>query len=216
MKSSENQKHIAFLKYLCGYTPKEIAKELSIHFTTVYRWINVWKESLEGQTLSELSLQNIGSILTYIGELRAQLDALEQSMTIIHESNVLQMIPLKQRIAMAVQLSDTYPALQLCCAFEIKLSTLYYHKRIAQCGTRHQQEEDLLCIAIANAFEESEGRFGAEQIRIQLGKREIKASKKRVIRLMRKMGLYKEDSELPYYPSSDAECLEDIHNVQIL
>ena len=33
-----------FIKYVCGYTPKEIAEESGIHFVTIYRWINDWKK----------------------------------------------------------------------------------------------------------------------------------------------------------------------------
>lgn len=213
---SEKQKHEAFLKYLCGYAPKEIADVLDIRLPTIYRWIRSWRDSLEGHTLAELPIQDIGSVLTCIAELRKQLDGLEQSIDIIHESNVLQMLPLQQRINMAMHLSGTYPVVKLCRVFEIMPSTFYYHKRIAKNGTKYQLREKLLSDAIAKAIKESRGRFGAEQIRIQLSKQGIRTSKKRIIRLMEKMEPYKRSSELPYYPLSDKECQEGICDVQIL
>lgn len=50
MKYSKRIKQEVFVKYVCGYTPKEIAKETEIHFTTIYRWINNWGKDLNGPT----------------------------------------------------------------------------------------------------------------------------------------------------------------------
>ena len=154
--------------------------------------------------------------MTYTEELRQQLIDLERSTAIIHESKVMQIIPMEQRIDMAVSLLDTYPVSTLCKTFEINPSTLYYHKRIAQNGSKHLIQDDQMSTAIAEIFEESGNRFGAERIRLQLEKRGIRTSKKRVIRLMQRMGLYNKSAERPYYPSSNADRLENKYNVQIL
>lgn len=74
MKYSKTQKHDALLQYLCGHTPKEIAENIGVHFTTVYRWIDCWKESSEERTLAELPIQDMGAVLTRIAELQKQLD----------------------------------------------------------------------------------------------------------------------------------------------
>lgn len=102
------QKHEAFIKYICGYSPQELANELNVHFTTVYRWINDWQKDLSCRKLTDLSIQDIGEILTYTEELRQQLIAIERSTAIIHESKVMQIIPMEQRIDMAVSLLDRY------------------------------------------------------------------------------------------------------------
>ena len=44
-------KHEIFMKYICGYTPKELADEFGIHFTTIYRWIEKWRKDLPKHTL---------------------------------------------------------------------------------------------------------------------------------------------------------------------
>ena len=165
---SENQKHEAFLQYLCGYTPKEIAAGVGIHFTSVYRWIDGWKKGLEGLSLTELPIQDMGIVLTRIEELQKQLNEQECMIAIIHESRVLQNIPLKRRTDIAMKYLDTYSVTQLCHIFEIKPSTLYYHIRIAKNGTRRQQQENLLCSEIKRIFDESGRRLGAEQIRLRL------------------------------------------------
>lgn len=213
---SKIQKHEAFIKYICGYSPQELANELNVHFTTVYRWISDWQKDLSCHKLTDLSIQDIGEILTYTEEMRQQLIDLEHSIAIIHESKVIQIIPMEQRIDMAVSLWDTYPASILCQTFEINLSTLYYHKRTAQNGSNRLIQDNQISTAIAEIFEESGNRFGAERIRVQLEKRGIKTSKKRIIRLMQRMGLYNKSAERPYYPSSNADHLENTYDVQIL
>lgn len=139
---SEVQKHEAFIKYICGYSPQELGNELNVHFTTVYRWLSAWKRTLSRYKLADLSIQDVGAILTYTEELQQQLADLERSTAIIHESKVMEIIPMEQRIDMAVSLLDTYPVSTLCKTFEINPSTLYYHKRIAQNGSKHLNQDD--------------------------------------------------------------------------
>ena len=115
-----------FIKYICGFIPKELADEFGIHFTTIYRWIEGWKRDLPRHTLKELPLQDIGTILEYTENLKRQLDEVERSLSIIHKSRVLQTVPLKERITMAKKLIETYPVKLLCDTFEIPMSTLYY------------------------------------------------------------------------------------------
>ena len=216
MKYSETQKHDALLQYLCGHTPKEIAENIGVHFTTVYRWIDCLKESLEEHMLTELSIQDMEAVLTRIAELQKQLDEQKRMLFIIHESQILRSIPLNHRINIALRYTDIYSATQLGRIFEIKLSTLYYHMRNARERTKRHRQEDLLCSTIAAIFEESGKRFGAERIHLQMKKQGIRISKKRVIRLMKQMGLYSVDLEVSHYCSSEANGLENTQDVQIL
>ena len=80
---SEFQKHKAFVKYICGYFPQELANELNVHFTTVYRWISAWKRTLLRYKLADLPIQDVGAILTYTEELQQQLADLERSTAIM-------------------------------------------------------------------------------------------------------------------------------------
>ena len=213
---SENQKYEVLQKYLCGYTPKEIANELDIHRSTVYRWIAEWKEDLKSHTLAELPIQDMGAILTHIAELEKLVNEQSRTISIIYESHILQSIPLKHRLDMAMQYLNTYSAKQVCLAFEIRLSSLYYHIGAIQKETRYQQKENLLRSEIIRAFEDSGRRFGAERIRLQLRNHGIRTSKKRIIRLMKEMGLYNKSPEQSYYSMSDTGDPEDAQDVQIL
>lgn len=205
-----------FIKYICGFTPKELADEFGIHFTTIYRWIERWKKDLPKHTLQELPLQDIGTILEYTENLKRQLDEIERSLSIIHESRVLQTVPLKERITIAKKLIETYPVKLLCDTFEIPMSTLYYHKRKIKNETRLQQEEHDLSDAIRSVFEKSKGRLGAERIRVLLQEQGIKTSKRRIGRLMKQMGLSSNECARTYYPSSCVGDLEEGIDVKIL
>ena len=90
MKYSKRIRQEAFIKYVCGYTPKEIAKETRIHFVTIYRWVDNWRKNLNDRPLANLPLQDVGTILTYTEELKRRLEEAERSLSIIHTSGVLQ------------------------------------------------------------------------------------------------------------------------------
>lgn len=117
---------------------------------------------------------------------------------------------------MATQHLSTYSAKQICRVFEIRTSSLYYHIAATQKETKYQQKEKLLSSEITRAFEDSGRRLGAEQIRLQLRNHGIRTSKKRIIRLMKQMGLYNESSGQPYYPMPGTGDPEDTQDVQIL
>lgn len=63
MRYLESIRQEVFVKYVCGYTPKEIAEESGIHFVTIYRWINTWRKDTYGRPLTDLPLQDVGTIL---------------------------------------------------------------------------------------------------------------------------------------------------------
>lgn len=212
----EKIKREVFIKYLCGYTPIELANEFEIHFTTVYRWIERWKENLSEHTLEELSFQDVGMVLEYIKNLKQQLDEAERSLSIIHESNMLQTIPLKDRVGMAKKYVETYPVKLLCRTFEIPVSTLYYYRRKARDETKRQKEERDLSGAIHAVFEKCRGRLGAERIRVLLQEQGITASKRRISRLMKQMRLSSNEYANTYYSSNCALDLEEGTDVKIL
>ena len=213
---SEDQKYEVLQKYLCGYTPPKIADEVGVHRSTVYRWLADWKDDLKRYTLSDLPIQDMGAVLTHIADLEKQLDEQKRMIAIIHESHIMQSIPLKHRLDMATQHLSTYSAKQICRVFEIRTSSLYYHITATQKETKYQKKEKLLRSEITRAFEDSGRRLGAEQIRLQLRNHGIRTSKKRIIRLMKQMGLYNKGSEQPYYPIPDVGNWENTQDVQVL
>ena len=55
MEYSKGIRQEVFIKYVCGYTPKEIAEESGIHFVTIYCWINTWRKDMDVCPLTDLS-----------------------------------------------------------------------------------------------------------------------------------------------------------------
>lgn len=214
MGYSKDIKQEVLVKYVCGYTPKEIAEESGIHFVTIYRWINNWGKDLDGQPLTDLPLRDIGVILAYTEKLKRELKEAEHSLSLIHTSGILQTIPLRQRINMALPLLDSYPARFLAQTFEVSLSSIYYYKRQGQGKTKRQKLDDYISSKVQEIFIESDGRIGAERIRIQLHNQGIVTSKKKIIKLMKQIGLVNNCRSDAYYPSESQEAEGD--NVQIL
>lgn len=213
---SKEQKYEVLQKYLWGYAPQKIADEVGVHRSTVYRWIADWKDDLKRYTLAELPIQDMGAVLTHIADLERQLDEQKRMIAIIHQSHVMQSILLKHRLDMATQYLNTYSLKQLCRVFEIRPSSLCYHIGATRKETRYHQKEQLLRSEITRAFEDSGRRLGAEQIRLQLRNHGIHTTKKRIIRLMKQMGLYNKGSEQPYYPVPDVGNSENTQDVQVL
>lgn len=214
MKYSKSIRQEVFVKYVCGYTPKEIAKETGIHFVTIYRWVNSWRKNLNDRPLTDLPLQDVGTILTCTEELKRRLEESERSLSIIHTSGILQTIPLRQRIDMVLPLLDSYPAKFLAQTFEVPLSSIYYHKGQEQRKIQRQQQDEDMRSRIQEIFEENNGRIGAERIRILLHNQGVIVSKKKIIRFMKQLKLNSNTRSDTYYPSQSQE--EERDNVQIL
>ena len=214
MKYSKSIRQEVFVKYVCGYTPKEIAKETGIHFVTIYRWVNSWRKNLNDRPLTDLPLQDVGTILTCTEELKRKLEEAERSLSIIHRSGILQTIPLRQRIDMVLPLLDSYPAKFLAQTFEVSLSTVYYHKGQEQRKIQRQQQDEAMRSRIQEIFEENNGRIGAERIRVLLHNQGVIVSKKKIIRFMKQLELSSNIYSDTYYPSQSQE--EERDNVQIL
>ena len=115
---------------------------------------------------------------------------------------------------MALPLLDSYPAKFLSQTFEVSLSSIYYHKRQGQRKAERQKQDEDISAKIRKIFTESDGRLGAERIRIQLHNQGIVTSKKKIIKLMNQMGLVGSRRSNAYYPFESQE--EEGDNVQIL
>ena len=214
MKYSKSIRQEVFVKYVCGYTPKEIAKETGIHFATIYRWVNSWRKDLNDRPLTDLPLQDVGTILSYTEELKQRLEEAERTLSIIHTSGILQTIPLRQRIDMVLSLLDAYPAKFLAQAFEVSLSSIYYHRGQEQRKIQRQQQDEDMRSRIQEIFTENNGRIGARRIRILLHNQGVIVSKKKVIRFMKQLGLTSNTRSKIYYASQSKQ--EEGDDVQIL
>lgn len=100
----EKARQEILIRYMCGDTPQKLSEEFGIHVATVYRWINTWENETGKHLLTELPLQEMGMVLEYVKGLKQQLEGTERALAIIHESRILQTIPLQERLNMAMLL----------------------------------------------------------------------------------------------------------------
>lgn len=122
-------------------------------------------------------------------DLKRHVEKQTQILEVIQKSNCTPSSSLEDRLAAFHQLEKQYSAHVLCEALDISRGT--YHNRIVKQKepTVYKQRHEELCIKIKDIFEESEQRYGAEKIAAVLSSRNITASKKYVLKLMREMGL---------------------------
>lgn len=212
----EKDRQEILIRYMCGDIPKELSEEFGIHVATVYRWINTWENETGKHFLTELPLQEMGMILECVKGLKQQLEETERALAIIHESGILQTIPLQKRLNMAMSFAETHPAKMLCHVFEISQSTFYYHRRNKGGGTERQQRDCGICNAIRNAFAESGGRLGSRRIQMLLHQKGIEVGKRKVNKLMKQMGLSTNQGTTIYYSPACMSHMEEVDDVKIL
>ena len=213
LKYSQELKEQIFARYRGGDTASELTEKFEVPLPTIYSWIRKWKAHSLDQNLEGYSFQTIGTVIFDMREQKRQLESLAELLSIVHESGVLQMVSYKRRIELAQSLSDRYPSSVLCAAFEITLSSLYYHKKA---DARRQQKKEELYRLIQEAFEASGCRFGAERIRAQLRVRGIQIGKKRIIQLMQEMKLRSSSTAPPYYIAKCNASVESHYHAKVL
>lgn len=191
-------KQQVFQKFLWGHTAKDLAGEFSLPLSTVYVWCGKWKKELVGKTLADIPLEDVGMLLLHMKEQKQRLDAVEQELSIIHESGAIRTIPTAKRIDIALSYPDPHSDTVLSRALEVNRVTIFRHKT-AEKPSKRQQQEEFLSDEILTVYKKSGCRFGAERIRIQLQKQGICISKKRIIRLMKRLRLYCTDKQSTYY-----------------
>lgn len=95
-------KQQVYEKFLWGHTAKELTEEFSVPLSTVYVWCGNWKRGLAVKALADIPLEDMGKPLLHMKEQKQQLDAVEQELSIIHESGVIRTIPTAKRIDIAL------------------------------------------------------------------------------------------------------------------
>lgn len=191
-------KQQVYEKFLWGHTAKELTEEFSVPLSTVYVWCGNWKKELAVKALADIPLEDMGKLLLHMKEQKQRLDTVEQELSIIHESGIIRTIPTAKRIDIALSYSGPYSDAVLSRALEVNKTTLFRHKTATK-PSKRQQQEDFLSNEILTVYKKSGCRFGAERIRIQLQKQGICTSKKRIIRLMKRLRLYCTDKQSTYY-----------------
>lgn len=219
MQYSKTLKQQVFEKSLLGFSTDEIHALFPIPKTTIENWKGRWKKDIKQHTVSDLPMPMIGTLILECEKAHKQLLERQKELELIHNSKVLQLVPKINRLEIALSFDKQVPKDIICHALEIPLSSLYRnknsHKSFSE-TVRKQLQKELLNKQIQEIFVQSGCRFGSEKIRIALHAKGIYISKKRIIRLMKEMGLTCKRGAVAYYEPSEEPIVPEGENVQIL
>lgn len=172
-------------RYEKGNSIKALSQELHISQSTLYHWR---KEYCSIQT------PNRTYTPTEFDAISRRLQKLEHEMEIIRLSGYLASVTLQQKLATLKKLynqpDNPYSVHELCDALGVARGTFYNHIFCRVDRTKYQDEQAKLMIAVQQAFDDSQQRYGAENIRVTLAQNGVKVSTKRIAAIMQELGLH--------------------------
>lgn len=164
-----------------GKSITTIAKELGVTRSTIYRWINDYK--------NQPTKENQANQRT-INRLENRIKRLETIIEIIKETNCSPSAPLKEKLTALESLYGKYSVHILCEALDVPRGTFYNHIfRNKRDNTWYAERREELRIVIQKVYDENNQIFGAGKITAILKEQGYSTSQETVRRLMQDMGL---------------------------
>ncbi len=155
-------------RYKEGESIKALSEELHISQSTLYHWR---KEYCSIQT------PNRTYTPAEFDAISRRLQKLEHELEIIRVSEYLATVPLQQKLATLEKLynqpGNPYSVHELCDALGVARGTFYNHIFRLVDRTKYQDEQAKLMVAVQQAFDDSQQRYGAEKIRVTLAQRGV-------------------------------------------
>ncbi|NEW04325.1 IS3 family transposase [Bacillus megaterium] len=173
---------------------KEVAKELSIHPNTLYRWVSEYEEYGEsafpgrGSALYN-SQYEMKKLKRENEELRKELDLPKKVPGLLEEKECVRFQFLKEN-------KHNYNIKKACKTLNISRSG--YYEYLQRKPSKRALENEVLRVEIQEIFKEHKGRYGSLRVTKVLEKKGIKVNRKRVGKLMREMNLYAKGSRYRY------------------
>ncbi len=172
-------------RYEKGEALQSLSKELHISLGTLYQWRKKYCTiKTPERTYTPKEFDAISRRLQKLGH----------EMEIIRSSGYLTAIPLQQKLATLEKLynrpDNPYSVHELCDALGVARGTFYNHIFRRADRTKYQDEQAKLMLAVQQAFDDSQQRYGAEKIRIVLAQNGIHVAAKRISAIMQELGLY--------------------------
>lgn len=159
----------------------EIAKETNIARSTIYRWINDFKN----QPTQQATITPI-----IVSRLENKIKRLEGIIQIIKESGCSPIAPLKEKLAALESLYGKYSVHMLCEALDVPRGTFYNHiLRNKRNNAWFMKRRENLRIAIKQVYDDNNQIFGAAKIAAILNEQGYKTCVETVRKLMQEMGL---------------------------
>lgn len=196
---TEEFKKMAIAHYKQGISAKEVCEELGIARSTLLLWCKESRPDENGRTPREQYL------------LQNELGRLRIENQIFRESGCSPTSSLKDRIESIHRLKDAYSIHALCRVLQVNRSTYYHHALRSPDKTQLQIGDEALKPFVAEIFAKSKARFGARKIRSKLMELGYTVSERRILRLMKELGLSStgskprlnsaNDRQYHYYPN---------------
>lgn len=172
-------------RYEKGESIKTLNEELHISQSTLYQWRKEYR-SIKTPTCTYTP--------TEFDTVCRRLQKLEHHMEIIQQSGFLSNVPLQKKLAALEEIysqpDNPCSVHELCDALGVVRGTFYNHIFRREGRSKYQEEQAQLMLKIKQIFDNNEQRFGAGKIRAVLADSGIHISKKRIVAIMREMGLY--------------------------
>lgn len=188
--------------YIKGISNKDLNNRYAIPISTLYSWITSWKRN----ALQTDTRREVVNMVHQSAILQKELEARRKELDIIHQSGILQSLPLDIRFQCGLPFFAQHPARLICSALEINQNTFNCKKRAmaSQSLTATQQKYKIIRNEILEIYEQSRYRFGSEKIRICLKARGYSVGKKKIISIMKNLGIFKvHQIPLPYRSRSE-------------
>ena len=195
----ENLRKAAVTKFINGQSAKEVCAEYSIARSTLFLWKKQYTTDKIGQIPREQYL------------LKKELDRLRMENTIFKTCNCSPSSSLSEKLSAIHGHKDKFSTHALCRVLNVNRSTYYHYALRSPEKKQIQLQDDKLKPLIGAIFEKSCGRFGARKIRVKLAEQGHIASERRILRLMKELGLSAtgtkprlnsaNDRQYQYYPN---------------
>ena len=194
-KMSESVIQQVVKEYFECRSPKLIRKKYGIVKSTLYNWVRERRIVKRPEARSMTAMQ--------IYAMERKMKTLQEENQIFKECGCSPEDSIDKKMAAIERLKGRYSIYALCRTLRLAKGT-YYNRTLRKVPkTVCEQTNDTLRPLIAQFFEESKSRFGAEKIRIKLLECGKRVSKKHISALMKEMGLVCKQAQLKYFNTTN-------------
>lgn len=195
----EDLKKTVVTRFRTGQYAKAVCAEYGIARSTLFLWVKQYTADETGQIPRERYL------------LGKELKRLRTENQIFKTCGCSPTSPLTERLSAIDLHQEEFSIHALCRVLQVNRSTYYHHAFRTPDKTQLQIEDESLKPLIAEIFSKSKARFGARKIRSKLMELGYTVSERRILRLMKELGLSSagsksrlnsaNDRQYHYYPN---------------
>lgn len=196
---TEDFKKRVIEQYQTKISAADLCSQYGIARSTLFLWKKQYTANETGQIPRERYL------------LEKELERLRTENKIFKTYGCSPASPLAERLSAIDTHQDEFSIHALCRVLQVNRSTYYHHALRSPDKTQLRVEDETLKPLIAEIFSKSKARFGARKIRSKLIELSYTVSERRILRLMKELGLSSagskprlnsaNDRQYQYYPN---------------